>query len=93
MATLKASSRLARTRLWLGEHNGCGVQNVPITFTCEEPEQVAGTTLFTVSRLLSKCAEMGLIDTEKRAMMLEDLGRLRAIADEGASASTRSSMR
>jgi len=93
MATLKASSRLARTLLRLAGHNGCGVQKVRITFTCEELGQMAGTTLFTVSRLLSKWAEMGLIYTENRQVILEDMERLLAIAEESASPAKQISMR
>jgi hypothetical protein len=40
-----------------------------------------GTTLFTVSRLLSKWSDMGLVYTENRGIVLEDLDGLLAIAD------------
>jgi len=82
LATLKVSSRLARTLLRLAEQDGCAGQTVPIEFTCEELGQMVGTTLFTVSRLLSKWAEMGLVHTENRGIVIEDIGKFLAIADE-----------
>lgn len=82
LATLKVSSRLARTLLRLAEQEACGSRNVHILFTCEELGQMAGTTLFTVSRLLSKWTELGLLYPEKRGIVIEDLGGLLAIADE-----------
>lgn len=66
MATLRVPSRLARALVRLAEQEGCGGQNAPITFTCEELGQMTGTTLFTVSRLRCKWTEMGLIYPENR---------------------------
>jgi CRP-like cAMP-binding protein len=86
MATLRASSRLARTLVRLAQQNGCGVERARITFTCEELGQMAGTTLFTVSRLLSKWAERGLVYAENREIVLEDIEELLAFADESPAA-------
>jgi CRP-like cAMP-binding protein len=82
MATLRVPSRLARTLVRLAEQEGCEGPNVPITFTCEELGQMTGTTLFTVSRLLCKWTEMGLIYPENRGVVIRDVGGLLAIADE-----------
>jgi CRP-like cAMP-binding protein len=82
MATLRVPSRLARTLVRLAEQEGCEGQNAPITFTCEELAQMTGTTLFTVSRLLCKWTEMGLIYPENRGVVIKDVGGLLAIADE-----------
>jgi CRP-like cAMP-binding protein len=81
LATLRVPSRLARTLVRLAEQEGCAGENVPITFTCEELGQMAGTTLFTVSRLLCKWTEMGLIYPENRGIVIKDVGGLLAIAD------------
>jgi CRP-like cAMP-binding protein len=81
MATLRVPSRLARTLVRL-EGEGCEGQNVSITFTCEELAQMTGTTLFTVSRLLCKWTEMGLIYPENRGVVIKDVEGLLAIADE-----------
>jgi CRP-like cAMP-binding protein len=81
LATLKVSSRLARTLLRLAEQEGCQNQNARIPFTCEELGQMAGTTLFTVSRLLSKWTEMGLLYPQSRGIVIEDFDGLLAIAD------------
>ena len=86
MATLKASSRLARTLVRSSQQNGGGGQKVRVGFTCEELGQMAGTTLFTVSRLLNKWAEMGLVYAENRGIVLEDIAGLLAFADEGPAA-------
>jgi len=82
MATLRVPSRLARTLVRLAEQDGCERQRTPITFTCEELGQMTGTTLFTVSRLLCKWTEMGLIYPENRGVVIKDVGGLLAIADE-----------
>jgi CRP-like cAMP-binding protein len=82
MATLRVPSRLARTLVRLAEQQGCEGQNATITFTCEELGQMTGTTLFTVSRLLCKWTEMGLIYPENRGVVIKDVGGLLAIADE-----------
>ena len=82
MATLRVPSRLARTLVRLAEQEGCEGQNAPIAFTCEELGQMTGTTLFTVSRLLCKWTEMGLIYPENRGVVIKDIGGLLAIADE-----------
>jgi CRP/FNR family transcriptional regulator, nitrogen oxide reductase regulator len=82
LATLKVSARLARTLLRLAEQENRGNENVHIPLTCEELGQMAGTTLFTVSRLLNKWAEQGLLHPEKRGIVIEDLVGLLAIADE-----------
>ncbi len=82
LATLKVSSRLARTLLRLAQQQGPESAHISIPFTCEELGQMAGTTLFTVSRLLRKWTEMGLLYSERRAIVIEDLAGLRAIAND-----------
>lgn len=64
------------------EQEACGSQNVRIPFTCEELGQMAGTTLFTVSRLLSRWTEMGPLYPESRGIVGEDQVGLHAIADD-----------
>ena len=82
LATLRVPSRLARTLVRLAEQDDCAGRNLPITFTCEELGQMTGTTLFTVSRLLCKWTEMGLIYPQNRGGVIQDVGGLLAIADE-----------
>jgi CRP/FNR family transcriptional regulator, nitrogen oxide reductase regulator len=82
LATLRVPARLARTLVRLAEQEWGTGQNAPITFTCEELGQMTGTTLFTVSRLLCKWTEMGLIYPENRGVVIKDVGGLLAIADE-----------
>jgi CRP-like cAMP-binding protein len=93
LATLKVSSRLARTLLRLAAQDGYAGQNVAIEFTCEELGQMVGTTLFTVSRPLSKWAEMGQVDTENRGIVTEDIGKFLAIAEESPVPASRMSVR
>ena len=66
----------------IGGQEGGGNYNVHIPLTCEELGQMAGTTLFTVSRLLTKWAEMGLLHQQNRGIVIEDSVGLVAIADE-----------
>ena len=82
LATLRVSGRLARTLLRLAGQEGGGNYNVHIPLTCEELGQMAGTTLFTVSRLLTKWAEMGLLHQQNRGIVIEDSVGLLAIADD-----------
>lgn len=93
MATLKVSSRLARTLLRLAEHDRSAGRDVRITFTYEELGEMAGTTLFSVSRLLSKWTELGLLYTENRGIVIEDVDRLLAIADEVPGSASQMSIR
>lgn len=81
LATERVPQRLARILLRLLEHNAHG-RRVPIDLSCEELSQMAGTTLFTVSRLLCDWAERGIIQAQRRSILVEDVPRLVELAEE-----------
>lgn len=81
LATQRVPQRLARIVLHLLEQNGQG-SRVPIDLSCEELSQMAGTTLFTVSRLLCDWAELGIIQPQHKTILVEDLPRLVELAED-----------
>jgi CRP-like cAMP-binding protein len=77
VATEKVTRRLALTLVRLskqiGKRSEYGFQ---ILLNREEIAQMAGATMFTVSRMLSRWSEMGLILTRREAVIVCDLRRL-----------------
>ena len=80
LATERVAQRLARILLRLLEPSGQGGR-VPIDLSCEELSQMAGTTLFTISRLLCDWAERGIIQAQRRSILVEDVPRLVELAE------------
>ena len=77
VATEKVALRLALALLRLVKQVGKPVQGgVQVSFSREELAQMTGTTLFTVSRQLSRWAEMGLIEPRREAVVVRDAERL-----------------
>ena len=77
VATEKVALRLALALLRLVKQVGKSVQGgVQVCFSREELAQMTGTTLFTVSRQLSRWAEMGLIEPRREAVVVRDAERL-----------------
>jgi CRP-like cAMP-binding protein len=60
-ATERVPQRLARVLLRLIAESGSSGVSAPVELSCEELAQMAGTTLFTVSRLLCEWAAQGII--------------------------------
>jgi len=83
VATEKVAKRLALALLRLlkqvGKHSHEGVQ---ISLSREELAQMTGTTLFTISRILSKWAEQGFVLPRREAVLVCDPQRLGQIGDE-----------
>jgi len=83
VATEKAAKRLALLLLRLikrvGTPQAGGIQ---ISLSREELAQMTGTTLFTISRILSRWAEKGAILPRREAVLIPDPGRLEAIGNE-----------
>jgi CRP-like cAMP-binding protein len=77
IATERVATRLALTLLRLGKEVGtphrAGTQ---ISLSREELAQIIGTTLFTISRTLSKWSDSGLIIAEREAVIVPDARRL-----------------
>lgn len=84
LATERVAQRLAHALLRLGERSGRAVSNglsVDVPLSREELAQLTGTTLFTVSRLLSEWETRGLLQAQRRRLVLCDLSGLRALAE------------
>jgi len=83
MATERVAKRLALTLLRLlkrvGKPGGSGVE---ISLTREELAQMTGTTLFTISRVLSAWADKGLVQPRRQGVVISDKSRLEALGDE-----------
>jgi CRP-like cAMP-binding protein len=79
-ATERVPQRLARVLLRLIADSGSSHDHSPVDLSCEELAQMAGTTLFTVSRLLCEWASQGIIRPERSAILFENLAGLIAVA-------------
>jgi len=84
LATLNVSQRLAHTLLRLtGPHEGAGVSHltVPHALTRQELAELTGTTLFTVSRVLTDWESAGLVRSTRARVQVLDADRLRDVAE------------
>jgi CRP-like cAMP-binding protein len=83
VATEKVAKRLALTLLRLlksvGKPSKDGVQ---VSLTREELAQMTGTTLFTISRVLSKWASEGFVQPLRQAVVVHDPQRLESVSGE-----------
>lgn len=80
VATRRVPQRLARLVLQLAGEKTQGSLN-PIALSREELAQMAGTSLFTVSRLLSSWAESSILTVDRKEVVIEDLPRLLQLAE------------
>jgi CRP-like cAMP-binding protein len=77
VATEKVTRRLALTLVRLSKQIGKRSEyGFHILLNREEIAQMAGATMFTVSRILSRWSEMGLILARREAVIVCDLRRL-----------------
>ncbi len=83
MATEKVAKRLAFTLLRLLKRVGKpGRNGMEISLSREELAQMTGTTLFTISRVLSGWAEKGIVQPRRQGVVISDPSRLETIGDE-----------
>jgi CRP-like cAMP-binding protein len=79
MATEKVATRLAlvirRLLRQIGKPAGNGIQ---ISLSREELAQMTGTTVFTISRVLSEWCEQGVVRSRREAVVVSDPTRLEA---------------
>jgi CRP-like cAMP-binding protein len=79
MATEKVATRLAlvirRLLQQIGKPAGNGIQ---ISLSREELAQMTGTTVFTISRVLSEWCEQGVVRSRREAVVVSDPTRLEA---------------
>ena len=85
IATEKVAKRLALVLLRLLKQVGkSSDEGTQIFLSREELGQMTGTTLFTISRILSGWAEQGVIVPRREAVLITRPERLEAIGNEGA---------
>jgi CRP-like cAMP-binding protein len=83
VATEKVAKRLALTLLRLLKSVGKpSKQGVQVSLTREELAQMTGTTLFTISRVLSKWAAEGFVQPMRQAVVVHDPQRLESVSGE-----------
>lgn len=83
LATERVPQRLAHILLRLAEQAGSqddGVVRIDIPLTKQDLAQMTGTTLFTVSRLLSEWAEEGLVEVGRARVALRSVEGMRRLA-------------
>jgi CRP-like cAMP-binding protein len=83
VATEKVAKRVALALLRLLKQVGKQSQGgIEILLSREELAQMTGTTLFTISRLLSKWGEQGFVLPRREAVVVRDARRLGQVSDE-----------
>jgi len=76
------AKRVALALIRLMKHIGKKARGgIEVSLSREELAQITGTTLFTVSRLLSKWAEEGLVLPLREAVVIRDAQRLELVGD------------
>lgn len=84
IATEKVSKRVAFALVRISSQVGKrGPTGVEVGLSREELAQLTGTTLFTISRLMSKWAELGLVQPRREAVLVRDPQRLLDECDSG----------
>src|SRR5215469_4513454 len=81
VSTDTAASRLSNELLRLLNQMGQRVNgHIQVTLSREELAQLTATSLFTVSRLLSKWEELGIVTAQREAVLVRDLSALAGVA-------------
>lgn len=84
ISTQKVAPRLGHQLIRLLNQLGRGSdQVVEIGLSREELAQLTGTTLFTVSRLLSQWEKLGIVSSRREAVVVCDVQALTALSEEG----------
>jgi CRP-like cAMP-binding protein len=85
LATERVEQRVARALLRLVRQSGRRVENkvlVDVPLTRQDLGELTGTTLFTVSRILSSWEEKGLIESLRQRVVILDPHALVSIAED-----------
>jgi CRP-like cAMP-binding protein len=83
LATEQVAPRLARQLIRLQEQAGSPQKGeVKIGVSREGLAQMTGTTLYTVSRLLSAWEAHGLVNSHRASVMISDIRSLRKVFEE-----------
>lgn len=88
LATERVEQRIARTLLRLasqiGQRVDRGTTSVELSFTRQDLAEIAGTTLFTVSRTLSDWEKLGFIEAGREWIRIKNPHELVKIAEQSA---------
>jgi CRP-like cAMP-binding protein len=86
MSTEEVERRVAHTVLRLskdaGKSEGGGVR-IDFPITRQDIAEMTGTTLHTVSRILSSWESKGLVEGGRQKLLVRDVKGLQALADSG----------
>ncbi len=83
IATENVARRLAFAMVRLAKQVGKqSPQGIELSLTREELAQLTGTTLFTISRLLSKWTDLGIVTPRREAVLIRDLNGLKLLSVE-----------
>jgi CRP-like cAMP-binding protein len=83
VATERVSRRVALALLRIARQVGhTGNSGIEVFLSREEIAQLTGTTLFTISRLMSKWSEMEIVIPRREAVLILDLDLLSKISEE-----------
>lgn len=85
LSTERVERRLARTLLRLTQQAGVKVRNgvrLNLSLSRQDLAEMTGTTLFTVSRILSQWESQGLIETRRGKILIRSPHKLVMIAEE-----------
>jgi len=84
LATEPVAQRIARTLLRVGQQVGCSEPDGGLLIeriTQQEIADIAGASLFTVSRTLADWEELGIVETGRQRYRIRDVARLGALAE------------
>src|SRR6266511_904191 len=84
LATEKVERRIARTLLRLTEKMGVKTENgyIELSFTRQDLAEMSGTTLYTVSRVLSEWERQGLVEAGRERVLIRNPHGVVSIAEE-----------
>ena len=83
LATEKVERRIARSLLRLVAQMGTKVDGgIELTFTRQDLAEMSGTTLYTVSRVLSEWERQGLVEAGRERVLIRNPHGLVSIAEE-----------
>src|SRR5215216_4719702 len=83
LATEKVERRIARSLLRLASQLGVKVDSgIELTFTRQDLAEMSGTTLYTVSRVLSEWERQGLVEAGRERVLIRNPHGLVSIAEE-----------
>ena len=74
--------RLARLLVALYEQSRGAAQDLKIALSCEELSQMTGTTLYTVSRTLSRWEQEGIVESGRERVLIRSPHALVTIAED-----------